>query len=112
MGIFDFMKKKDPLDDLQLPQIEPQQDFPSTDPMSFSPSQSFSQNSYHQQPSFNQNSAPNYGSSSYGSETSRHDELIASKLDVIKALLENLNQRITMLEQKIDMENDRRKRSW
>lgn len=39
-------------------------------------------------------------------------ELISSKLDVLKAMMENQSQRISSLESKIDLEKDRQRKTW
>lgn len=39
-------------------------------------------------------------------------ELISSKLDVLKAMMENLSQRISSLESKLDLEKDRQRKTW
>jgi hypothetical protein len=136
MGMFDFMKKRDPLDDLKLPD----QDFGSSDLFGHSKQdlqsprfsdQSFGQNlsqDFSQQPSsaFSQPSQPTFQNSSLSypqgypmqqipavsSRSSHEMEILFSKLDVIKSLLENVSQRVAMLEQKVDIDNERRKRSW
>jgi len=39
-------------------------------------------------------------------------ELISSKIDVIKTMLENINHRLINLESKVDRDIDQRKKSW
>lgn len=91
-------------------------------------SNDFSNNSFH--PSEFNNSQPdsvvptsplnvtepaklNTASSGNDSGISSHQmELVSSKLDVLKAMMENLSQRISSLESKIDLEKDRQRKSW
>lgn len=39
-------------------------------------------------------------------------ELITSKLDVLKAMVENLSQKVSSLETKIDLQIEQKKKSW
>ena len=39
-------------------------------------------------------------------------ELLSSKMDVLKAMVENLGQKISSLESRLELESERRKKSW
>jgi hypothetical protein len=155
MGIFDFMKKRDPLDDLTLPEdpvssnpfsndIHPaaeQNNFTPPDLNQFgstqqqdtfaaqNPNQSFGdptgfdmpQQSQFEQPGYSPgNNANSFGTPAVQAEvTSRpntardHElELINSKLDTIRALMEGLGQRISGMESRLSIESERRRRQW
>lgn len=156
MGIFNFGKKKDPLDDLSLPDSSanntfgshtnhdefsdpgPEPQFENKDPVSSDPMSSGMPNS----PNFD---LPDYGHSDHAGDQyakyqqavqsspdsfhtnnqntnssfeSKRDsvdhstELVLSKLDVLKAMIENLGHRIENLEQKYERDKEERKKSW
>jgi hypothetical protein len=160
MGIFNFKKKKDPLDDLGLPSGEDtsfdglpntgqsnddfsQPNFQHQSPESsdsMSGHQSYSppleQNNFDSQNQNNSANAdpyaqyqaavssspesfhtsnqqtPNASQQPSGSSESHSTELILSKLDVLKAMIENLGHRIENLEQKYQYDKEQRKKSW
>lgn len=122
-----FGKKKDPLADLDNigdstetninSAIPPESNFgtqsgfesPLTSSSDSLSSDLLSGNPNHAQPmqptSFNQfqNSQPQNQQFSNNKDL----ELISSKLDVLKSMMENLSQRLSTIEQKIDLENKR-----
>jgi len=163
MGIFNFMKKRDPLDDLTLPEdpvganpfandVHPmaeQNNFMPPDLGNFgaTPQQdtasTYNSNSFFEQPqtqhpfempSKNHFEQPGYspGSSmsafnnqpamqqqhqefttTQNKTTREHElELINSKLDTIRAIMESLGQRISGLESRLSIESERRRRQW
>lgn len=141
MAFFDFLKKKDPLDDLGgLSDDNPflnggfgqqndglgrqeggfaQQDSSSQPPLpNFEqrmPDSGFQNSSISYPQGYPQHNSQqnNTLQQEFSGNRNNHEmELILSKLDIIKSVLENLNQRVSLMEQKIDIDNERRKRSW
>lgn len=131
MGIFDFMKKKDPLDDLaNFPDSNPflkneglaPQDISSQPAIpSFEHQSTGFQNSSLGFPQgFPQNTQTQFSNQTSFNQPFQQDtrdsahqfELILSKLDTIRSVLDNLHQRISLLEQKMEMDNEKRRRSW
>lgn len=156
MGIFNFGKKKDPLDELDF-NLKGDSNFDihkdatsgengfsdsynkegfnnnSANPNSMNmdssavkdTASSFSDDPFSQyqqavnsaKDSFHSNDVSNSYSKdeprSYSNEKVSHStELILSKLDVLKAMIENLNHRMENLEQKYAYDQEKRKRSW
>lgn len=157
MGLFNFGKKSDPLDDLDLSgdsdhsgnSEHDSNNYGASDHNSFQQDSNSSSDPFSQPPQFSQteqngsnnfsssqppdpyshyqeavnnspssfhtseqNNAPSTQSSDYTRNVDHSTELVLSKLDVLKAMIENLGHRIENLEQKYQYDKEQRKKSW